>query len=92
MARSVWKAPFCEPSVLKLVSKALEKGSNALIKTRARASTILHNFVGLKFAVYNGKDFIPFRITDGMIGHKLGEFSPTRKYNGHSANKKVIRK
>ena len=88
MARSLWKGPYVHPSLLKKVQAALESGKNVVIKTWSRSSVILPNFVGMTFGVYNGKKFIPVLVTDNMIGHKLGEFAPTRTYNGHGADKK----
>ncbi|WP_341808640.1 30S ribosomal protein S19 [Wolbachia endosymbiont (group E) of Neria commutata] len=94
MSRSAWKPPFCHPSVIRAVSAALKKGLvNMVIKTRSRASVILPNCLGLKFAIYNGKDYIPVNVNDqNMIGHKFGEFSPTRKFAGHSGDKKATRR
>lgn len=89
MARSVWKGPFVEKSLLKKVEEARSAGKNMVIKTWSRRSTILPNFVGLTFGVHNGQKFIPVLVTDQMIGHKLGEFSPTRSYRGHGADKKT---
>ncbi|MCB9982686.1 MAG: 30S ribosomal protein S19 [Rhodospirillales bacterium] len=89
MARSVWKGPFVEKSLLKKVEEARNAGKNTVIKTWSRRSTILPNFVGLTFGVHNGKKFIPVVISDQMIGHKLGEFAPTRTYQGHGADKKA---
>lgn len=89
MARSVWKGPFVERSVLKKVEEARASGKNTVIKTWSRRSTILPNMIGLTFGVHNGKKFIPVLVTDQMIGHKLGEFAPTRTYTGHGADKKV---
>ena len=89
MARSVWKGPFVEKSVLKKVEEARNSGKNMVIKTWSRRSTILPNMIGLTFGVHNGKKFIPVVISDQMIGHKLGEFSPTRTYKGHGADKKA---
>ncbi|PJB68992.1 MAG: 30S ribosomal protein S19 [Alphaproteobacteria bacterium CG_4_9_14_3_um_filter_47_13] len=91
MTRSVWKGPFVERSLLQKVEKVRAGGRNEVIKTWSRRSTILPQFVGLTFGVYNGKKFIPVLVTDQMIGHKLGEFSPTRVYNGHGADKKAAR-
>lgn len=88
MARSVWKGPFIEKSLLKKVEEARKSGKNAVIKTWSRRSTILPNMVGLTFGVHNGKKFIPVLVSDQMIGHKLGEFAPTRTYTGHGDNKK----
>jgi len=89
MARSVWKGPFVEKSLLKKAEEARNAGKNTVIKTWSRRSTILPNFVGLTFGVHNGKKFIPVLVTDQMIGHKLGEFAPTRTYQGHGADKKA---
>ncbi len=89
MARSVWKGPFVEKSVLKKVEEARNAGRNTVIKTWSRRSTILPNMIGLTFGVHNGKKFIPVVISDQMIGHKLGEFAPTRTYFGHGADKKA---
>lgn len=91
MARSVWKGPFVEKSLLKKVEEARGSGKNMVIKTWSRRSTILPNFVGLTFGVHNGRKFIPVLVNDQMIGHKLGEFSPTRTYLGHGADKKAKR-
>jgi len=89
MARSVWKGPFVEKSLLKKVDEAKAAGKNTVIKTWSRRSTILPNMIGLTFGVHNGQKFIPVLVTDQMIGHKLGEFAPTRKYTGHGADKKT---
>jgi small subunit ribosomal protein S19 len=89
MARSVWKGPFIEKSLLKKVEEARKAGKNTVIKTWSRRSTILPNMIGLTFGVHNGKKFIPVLVTDQMIGHKLGEFAPTRTYYGHGADKKA---
>ncbi len=91
MARSVWKGPFVEKSLLKKVETARASGKNMIIKTWSRRSTILPNMVGLTFGVHNGKKFIPVVVSDQMIGHKLGEFAPTRTYKGHGADKKVTK-
>lgn len=92
MARSVWKGPYVHPSLLKKVDAARNSGKNVIISTYSRSSTILPNFVGLTFAVHNGQKFIPVLVTDLMIGHKLGEFAPTRNYYGHGADKKAVKK
>lgn len=89
MARSVWKGPFVDRNLLKKVETVREAGRKEVIKTWSRRSTILPQFVGLTFGVYNGKKFIPVLVTDQMIGHKLGEFAPTRTYHGHGADKKA---
>ena len=88
MARSVWKGPFVDGYLLTKVDKVRSSGRNEIIKTWSRRSTILPQFVGLTFGVYNGKLFIPVLVTENMVGHRLGEFSPTRTYNGHVADKK----
>ena len=89
MPRSVWKGPFVEKSLLKKVEEARASGKNTVIKTWSRRSTILPNMIGLTFGVHNGKKFIPVVVSDQMIGHKLGEFAPTRTYYGHGADKKA---
>ena len=88
MARSVWKGPFVELSLLKKAEDAQESGASKPIKTWSRRSTILPQFVGLTFNVYNGHKFIPVSVSEEMVGHKLGEFAPTRTYYGHAADKK----
>ena len=88
MPRSVKKGPFVDMHLLKKVAAAQESGSNKPIETWSRRSTIIPNMIGLTFLVHNGKKHIPVYITDSMIGHKLGEFSPTRTYYGHAADKK----
>jgi small subunit ribosomal protein S19 len=92
VARSIKKGPFVDSYLLKKVANARESGRKEVIKTWSRRSTILPQFVGLTFAVHNGKKFIPVLVTEEMIAHKFGEFSPTRIYNGHAADKKVKRK
>ena len=92
MARSIKKGPYIDFSLLKQVEKAQQEGkANKVIKTWSRRSTIIPEFIGLTFAVHNGKKFIPVFVTDNMVGHKLGEFSLTRTYNGHGADKKSKR-
>ena len=88
MARSVWKGPFVELSLLKKAEDAQEKASTAPIKTWSRRSTILPQFVGLTFNVYNGHKHVPVSVNEDMVGHKLGEFAPTRFFPGHAADKK----
>ncbi len=88
MPRSVWKGPFVDGYLFKKVAKVRDSGRNEIIKTWSRRSTILPEFVGVTFGVHNGKLFIPVLITEQMIGHKLGEFSPTRTFYGHGADKK----
>ena len=92
MARSVWKGPFVDSYVLKKAEKASQSTRAEVIKIWSRRSTILPQFVGLTFGVYNGQKHIPVNVTEDMIGHKFGEFSPTRTYYGHGADKKAKRK
>ena len=92
MTRSVWKGPFVDGYMLKKAEKARETRSNAIIKIWSRRSTILPQFVGLTFGVYNGQKHVPVLVSEDMIGHKFGEFSPTRTYYGHGADKKAKRK
>ena len=92
MARSVWKGPFVDSYVLKKAAKSRETGRNEVIRIWSRRSTILPQFVGLTFGVYNGKKHIPVSVSEDMIGHKFGEFSPTRTYYSHAADKKARRK
>ncbi len=89
MSRSVWKGPFVDGYLLKKVDAQRATGKNTPIKTWSRRSTILPQFVGLTFAVHNGKNFIPVLVNDQMIGHKLGEFAPTRTFKGHAGDKKA---
>jgi small subunit ribosomal protein S19 len=92
MPRSVWKGPFVDAYLFDKVEKARASGRNEIIKTWSRRSTIMPDFVGLTFAVHNGKKFVPVYVTENMVGHKLGEFSPTRTFHGHGADKKARRK
>ena len=90
MTRSTWKGPFIDGYLLTKAEKARSSGRNEVIKTWSRRSTILPQFLGLTFGVYNGKVFVPVLVTDNMIGHKLGEFAPTRVFKGHTpADKKA---
>ena len=91
MTRSVWKGPFVELSLIKKARKVSDSGRKEVIKTWSRRSTILPQFVGLTFGVYNGQKFIPVLVNEDMIGHKFGEFSPTRTYLGHGADRKAKR-
>ncbi len=88
MARSIKKGPFVDTHVFKKVQEAVATKSRKVIKTWSRRSTILPDFVGLTFAVHNGRKFIPVFVTENMVGHKLGEFAPTRTYKGHSGQRK----
>jgi len=83
MSRSLKKGPYIDPKILKKVAKAKEEGSNKPIKTWSRACTITPEMVGITFLVHNGKDFIEVYVDENKVGHKLGEFSPTRKFKGH---------
>lgn len=89
MARSVWKGPFVDNYLLKKADTARASSRSSVIQTWSRRSTILPQFVGLTFGVYNGKKFIPVLVTEEMIGHKFGEFSPTRTFQGHGGNNKA---
>ena len=91
MARSVWKGPFVDGYLLKKAEAARTSGRKEVIKIWSRRSTILPQFVGLTFGVYNGRKFIPVLVTESRVGHKFGEFSPTRTFSGHSADKKAAR-
>jgi len=88
MARSVWKGPFVDPSLIRKVKKSKEAGKKGAIKTWSRRSTIIPEFVGLNFAVHNGKNFTPVFIVENMVGCKLGEFSATRVFHGHAGSGK----
>lgn len=85
MARSIKKGPFCDDHVAKKVQTARQTNDRKVIKTWSRRSTILPDFVGLTFAVHNGKKFVPVYVSENMVGHKLGEFAPTRQFHGHTA-------
>jgi small subunit ribosomal protein S19 len=92
MTRSIWKAPFVDGYMLKKAEKAQSSGRNDVVKIWSRRSTILPQFVGITFGVHNGQKHIPVNVTEDMIGHKFGEFAPTRTYYGHAADKKAKRK
>ena len=90
MSRSVWKGPFVDPNLIKKVEKLKDQTIKQPIKTWSRKSTIIPEFVGHSFLIHNGKKFIPIKISEEMVGHKLGEFSPTRQFSGHTpADKKA---
>jgi small subunit ribosomal protein S19 len=91
VARSVWKGPFVDGYLLAKAEKARASGRNDIIKIWSRRSTILPQFVGLTFGVHNGNKFIPVLVTENMIGHKFGEFAPSRTFYGHAADKKAKR-
>ncbi len=88
MPRSVKKGPFVDDHLMDKVLAAQESGSRQVIKTWSRRSTILPEFVGMTFAVHNGKKFIPVFVSENMVGHKLGEFSPSRMFHGHAGDRK----
>ena len=88
MARSLKKGPFVDESLMKKVRKNNESEKKEVIKTWSRRSTIFPEFIGNTFAVHNGKEFVPVYVTEDMVGHKLGEFVPTRKFGGHGDDKK----
>ena len=87
MARSLKKGPFADESLLKKIDALNASGDKQVVKTWSRRSTIFPDFIGLTFAVHNGKEFVPVYITEDMVGHKLGEFVPTRKFGGHGDQK-----
>ena len=90
MSRSIWKGPFVDPSLIKKVEKLKNQSNKTPIKTWSRKSTIIPDFVGVSFLIYNGKKFIPITVSEDMVGHKLGEFAPTRTFFGHTpADKKA---
>ena len=89
MSRSLKKGPFCDDYLIKKVDALNVKGKREVIKTWSRRSTIFPQFVEHTFAVYNGKEHVPVFVTEDMVGHKLGEFVPTRKYGGHGDDKKA---
>ena len=91
MPRSVWKGPFVDGYLLNKAEAARASTRNEVIRTWSRRSTIMPQFVGLTFGVYNGRKFLPVQVSENMVGHKLGEFSPTRTFDGHSADKKAKR-
>lgn len=89
MPRSLKKGPFVEPKLMKKVQSQMQAGDKKMIKTWSRRSTIVPEFIGFTFAVHNGKKFIPVYITENMVGHKLGEFSPTRIFKAHARSEKA---
>ena len=92
MARSVWKGPFVDGYLLKKADVAQGSGRKDVIKTWSRRSTIVPQFVGLVFGVHNGQKHVPVSVNEDMVGHKLGEFAPTRTFYGHAADKKAKRR
>jgi small subunit ribosomal protein S19 len=91
VSRSVWKGPFVDGYLLKKADALRESGRKEVIKTWSRRSTIMPQFVGLTFGVYNGQKHLPVLVTENMVGHKFGEFSPSRNFYGHTADKKSKR-
>ena len=92
MSRPIWKGPFVDPSLIKKVEKLKGQTNKIPIKTWSRKSTIIPDFVGFSFLIYNGRKFIPLTISEDMVGHKLGEFAPTRTFAGHTpADKKALK-
>ncbi len=91
MARSIKKGPFVDGFLTKKVESMNEANKKSVVKTWSRRSTITPEFIGHTFAVHNGRKFIPVYVTENMVGHKLGEFAPTRTFTGHSAEKKVAK-
>lgn len=92
MARSLKKGPFCDDHLMKKVAAASQLTSKKVIQTWSRRSTIFPDFIGLTIAVYNGKEHIPVYVTEDMVGHKLGEFAPTRTFRGHGKDKAAAKK
>lgn len=88
MARSIKKGPFADAHLIEKIEVALKEGNRRVVKTWSRRSTILPQFVGLTFNVYNGRKFVPVSVNEEMVGMKLGEFAPTRYFPGHAADKK----
>lgn len=91
MARSLKKGPFVDPSLQKKVDQVVSSGSKQVVRTWSRRSMITPEMVGLTFHVHNGKLFMPVYVTENMVGHRLGEFAPTRKFTGHASDRKVKR-
>ncbi|MDA7981090.1 MAG: 30S ribosomal protein S19 [Alphaproteobacteria bacterium] len=87
MSRSVWKGPFVDAYLLRKADKVRASGRNEIIRTWSRRSTIMPQFVGLTFGVHNGRKFIPVLVTEQMVGHKFGEFAPTRTFTAHAGNR-----
>jgi small subunit ribosomal protein S19 len=91
VARSIWKGPFVDGFVLRKAERARSGGRGEVIRIWSRRSTILPQFVGLTFGVYNGNKHVPVLVSEDMVGHKFGEFAPTRTFHGHSADKRAKR-
>ena len=92
MPRSIKKVPYVEPGLLRKINKVKESGDKRAVKTWSRSSMIVPSMVGMTFAVHNGKEFMPVFVTENMVGHKLGEFAPTRTFYGHAVDKKAKRR
>jgi small subunit ribosomal protein S19 len=92
VARSIWKGPFVDGYLLRKADKSRSGGRNEVIKMWSRRSTILPQFVGLTFGVYNGNKHVPVLVSEDMVGHKFGEFAPTRQFHGHTASDKKAKK
>jgi small subunit ribosomal protein S19 len=92
VARSIWKGPFVDGYLIKKAKVLMESGRRDPIKTWSRRSTVIPDFVGVTFSVHNGRKFIPVSVTEEMIGHKLGEFAPTRTFSGHSGDRKAAKR
>ncbi|MEC9396599.1 MAG: 30S ribosomal protein S19 [Myxococcota bacterium] len=92
MPRSIKKGPYVEPGLLRKINKVKESGDKRAVKTWSRSSMIVPSMVGMTFAVHNGKEFMPVFVTENMVGHKLGEFAPTRTFYGHAVDKKAKRR
>ncbi len=92
MARSTWKGPFVDGYLLKKAEVSRSSGRSEIIRTWSRRSTIMPQFVGLTFGVYNGRKFLPVLVTENMVGHKFGEFAPTRTFFGHAGDKRARRR
>ena len=92
MTSSIWKGPFVDNNLIKKAEKLSQSGRKEVLKTWSRRSTILPQFVGLTFGVYNGQKFVPVAVSENMVGHKFGEFSPTRSFKGHTAADKKVGK
>jgi small subunit ribosomal protein S19 len=92
MSRSIKKGPFVDGHLMKKVENAMNSSSRQIIKTWSRRSTVVPEMVGMTFAVHNGRKFVPVFVTENMVGHKMGEFAPTRTFHGHAADRKAAKK
>lgn len=92
MARSLKKGPFCDQHLMKKIEQLNQDNKKKVVQTWSRRSTVFPQFVGHTIAVYNGREHVPVYVTEDMVGHKLGEFAPTRTYRGHEKDKKAVRK